>query len=253
MTFLSDANQGAPSTDQTNQGSTENWVEKVVSEKGEQWGDPQTLAKGYATSQEYIKQLEQQASELREDLTKAKYGEELLKEIRAQAPSATESSNSTPEASSTEDPAPTSQGVSEENLQSLIEQTLTQREAANTAKQNLEATDAKLTELYGTESSKVIEEKGRELGMSKERLQAIASESPNAFFKLIGEEAPKVSNPVTQGTVNTAAGFDTQSSAQRNFQYYQKLRRENSTKYYSPKVQNQMMQDRVALGDSFFN
>ena len=33
----------------------------------------------------------------------------------------------------------------------------------------------------------------------------------------------------------------------------QKLRKENRTLYYSPKIQNMMLQDRERLGDRFYN
>jgi len=256
MSYFTDGNH----TDQTQTNQTqesqnqEDFLQKVIQEKGEQWQDPQTLAKGYVSAQEYIKQLEQQTQEMREDLGKKDYAEKLLKELQGtQAPNSgvsTEASTKNTGDTTQENTTPT---VSEPDLKSLIEETLTQREAANTARQNLEATDAKLTELYGTESAAVVEKRVKELGMSKERVQEIAAESPTAFFKLIGEDVPRESNPIRQGTVNTEAGFNSQSTGKRNWQYYQNLRRENSKLYYSPKTQNQMLKDRTEQGERFYN
>lgn len=258
MSYFATENQnGTPTEDPNqndNQNQTKDWLAEVVQEKGDNWRDPQTLAKGYANSQEYIKQLEQQSAELREDLSKAKYGEELLKEMRSQASTDTKQNVLDTQAQLSEPQTSdnTSQVMDEQKLASLIDQTLTQREAANTAAQNLSNVNTKLTELFGTEVDKVMTERSTELGMPKERLQEIASQSPTAFFKLLGEEAPVVTNPVTKGTVNTAAGFNSENTGKRNFQYYQKMRRENSNQYYSPKVQNQMLQDRLEQGDSFY-
>ena len=44
-----------------------------------------------------------------------------------------------------------------------------------------------------------------------------------------------------------------QASNVRNWNYYQNLRRENPNQYYSPKVQQQMIQDRMQMGDKFGN
>lgn len=230
----------------------DNWLEKIVEEKGEQWKDPQVIAKGYANAQEYIKELERQTQELKEDLGKQDYVKNLLEQLQggqAQPPAGEPPVNN----GGTETPDNTNQVTSdEEKLKSLIEETLTHREKQNTAEQNLSEADRKLTELYGTEAKAVVEKRAKELGMDMERLRSLASESPTAFFQLVGEQPKREVNPVTQGSVNTNAGAFSQSS-KRNFQYYQEMRRKDSRTYYTPKVQNQMLKDRLELGDSFYN
>jgi hypothetical protein len=42
-----------------------------------------------------------------------------------------------------------------------------------------------------------------------------------------------------------------QTSTERNFDYYQKLRRENRNLYYSAKTQQQMFEDKSRLGEKF--
>jgi hypothetical protein len=44
-----------------------------------------------------------------------------------------------------------------------------------------------------------------------------------------------------------------QTSAERDWSYYQKLRRENQSQYYTPKIQRQLMEDKKRLGDRFGN
>lgn len=245
--------QETKTEDEQDQGNQEDWLTKVVQDKGEHWQDPQVIAKGYVAAQEHIKNLERQIAEAGEDLEKRKYVEDLVEQLRqAQAtPSA-----GTPDAGkqSGDGQENTTPKPDEESLKSLIEETLTQREQQNSRQQNLSFADKKLEELYGTEAASTVEQRSKELGMSKDRLTEIASESPTAFFKLIGEEVKREPNPVTGGTVNTSAqGFANQSNQQRNFSYYQKMRREDPRNYYSPKVQNQMLQDRTKLGEDFYN
>jgi hypothetical protein len=80
-------------------------------------------------------------------------------------------------------------------------------------------------------------------------MQELAAESPSAFFSLIGE--PKKSfNPMVQGSVRTE-GVNMQASTDRNWNYYQKLRRENRNLYYTPKIQRQLMEDKARLGSKF--
>ena len=85
--------------------------------------------------------------------------------------------------------------------------------------------------------------------MSIDRLRDIAAESPNAFFALIGENKRPVS-PMVAGSVRTE-GVNMQSSTERDFNYYQKLRRDNRNLYYSAKTQQQMFEDKSRLGDKF--
>jgi len=235
-----------------NETSTEDFVKRIVQDKGDQWSDPQVLAKGYVMAQDHIKNLEEQTASMREDLGKKTYAEDLIKQLRMERqPPITEP----PVASQPTDgtnTGDTPSALSEEKLKSLITETLTFREQENTEQQNLKATSSKLTELFGTEVDKEVAKRAELVGMTKEQLQKIAAESPNAFFKLLGEEVKQESNPTRQGTLNTVTGFDHQTST-RDFKYYQALRRTNSKEYYSPKNQNLMLADRKELGDRFFS
>lgn len=226
----------------------ESYLARLVATKGENWKDPEVLAKGKLEADGYIKNLEDQLRQMREDLEKQDYAKRLLEELQNKATSPT---NVKSEAANNNNGGTTTDGntkpqVSEDTLKSLVEQTLTAREKENTAKQNLSLVDQALQEAYGTEASVVVQQKAKDLGLSISRLQEIASESPTAFMNLIGE--PKRSfQPIVQGTVRTE-GVNMSASAERNFEYYQKLRRENKSLYYTPKVQRQMMEDAARLG-----
>jgi hypothetical protein len=85
--------------------------------------------------------------------------------------------------------------------------------------------------------------------LAKGKLEADGSESPTAFFALLGEQKKSFS-PMVQGSVRTE-GVNMQASTERDWNYYQNLRRENKSAYYSPKVQQQLMNDRQRLGSKF--
>lgn len=234
---------------QTQQTQTqEDWLAKIVEVKGEAFKDPQVLAKSKLESDNYIKQLEGQLTELRTELSKEEAAKKLLAELesRRQAPNA----NSLPKQGET-NPSDTKPELSEDVIQRLVEETLSKRETTQTAKQNAKMVQDQLVQKYGTEAKTHVEKKAQELGMSFERLSALAAESPTAFMSLIGEPKPEYKPPVS-GTINTAAG-NFNNPAEKNWSYYQNLRKTNKQLYFDPKTQQQMMQDKMRLGDRFGN
>lgn len=234
---------------QTQQAQTQvDWLAKIVEVKGEAFKDPQVLAKSKLESDNFIGELQRQVEELRTELGKEEYSKKLLAEIQSgrRDPNAT----SAPKDGDTK-PSDTKPDLSEDVVKRLVEQTLTQREQANTSGQNTKLVQEKLQEKYGTEAKAHVETKARELGMSFERLSSLAAESPTAFMTLIGEPAPEY-KPLVNGTVNTSsANFS--NAAEKDWNYYQNLRRTNKTLYFDPKTQQQMLKDKMRLGNRFGN
>ena len=189
---------------------------------------------------------------MREDLKKKEYQEEVLEQLQKKATDSTAVNNGAPNNNnSNADGENTTRNISEEDLKSLVEKTLTERDKDSVVKQNLRLVNEEMEKSYGTEATAKIQEKAQELGMSFERMQQIASESPNAFFNLIGEPK-KDFRPMVQGSVRTE-GVNMQASSERDWNYYQNLRRDNRSLYYTPKVQRQLMEDKGRMGDRFGN
>lgn len=244
--------QTEQNAEQTQQEATpqESYLQKLVEAKGENWKDPEVLAKGKLEADGYIKTLEEQLAQMREDLKKQEYQAQVLEQLQNKAADSTAAKTGVPNDNGSAEAQNTTASLSEEDLKSLVEQTLTQREQQASVKQNLAQVDKALDDIFGTEALAVVQKKAQELGMSIERMQDIAAESPNAFFALIGEKPKQPMNPMIQGSVRTE-GVNMQASTDRNWDYYQKLRRENRNLYYTPKVQRQLMEDKARLGDKF--
>ena len=234
----------APETNQ------ESFVAKLAAERGDKWNDPEVIAKGKLEADTHIVELERQLEEMREDLGKQDYASKLLEQLQGKAPDPTKDPvvSKNDGGTTTEHTTPE---ISEDVLKSLVEKTLTERESASTKQQNVDVVTQKMTEMYGTDAPTIINRKAEELGITKDRMEELASESPSAFLTLIGQ--PGVATPVnlTRGTVNTN-GMG-QASSERDFSYYQNMRRENRSGYYTPTMQKQMMADKVRLGDRFGN
>ena len=240
-------------TDPANtQQTTEDWLAKVVEAKGESFKDVQVLAKSKLDSDAYIKELEKQAAALREDLAKQDYAQKLLEQLQSKAPSPTNGNAVAPNQNNgSTTPSDTKPEISEDILKALVERTLTEREQANTAQQNAAAVREALVAKYGTDAKAHVERKAQELGMPYSRLEALATESPNAFLTLIGEPKQEF-KPVLTGSINTQS-VSVQSPTTRDWNYYQELRRKNKTEYFKPSTQQQMMKDKIAMGDRFGN
>lgn len=227
----------------------ESYLQKLVQAKGENWSNPEVLAKGKLEADGYISNLESQLTELREELNKQDYSKTLLDQLQEQAADPTTAKLGEPSNNSSTNSQNTTASLSEDDLKSLVEKTLTEREKGTALANNLSLVDQELEKSFGTEAKTKVANKAKELGMSMERMREIAAESPQAFFSLIGEPE-KTFSPMVQGSVRTE-GVNMQNSTERDFSYYQKLRRENRNLYYSAKTQQQMFQDKGRLGEKF--
>jgi len=230
----------------------ESYVKKLVEAKGEKWQDPEIIAKGKVEADNYIAELQRELEELRGDLTKNEYAKTLLETLQGKAEAPTSSNSAEAQQKENEGSAADQNTTGDAgDLESLVEETIRKREQQQTAKQNLDQVQETLEKAYGTEASKVVQQRANELGMSLDRLQEIATESPSAFMRLVGDSPAVEKNPVPSSSVNTTAAFN--QSSERNWNYYQDLRRTNPKQYYSPKVQNALVQDRQRLGDRFYS
>jgi len=230
--------------------TTEGFVAKLVQERGEQWSDPEAIAKGKIEADQHIKNLETQLAEMRKDLEKQDYAKSLLEQVQNKAGGAT-----TPKPElSTQNGGEINPNTTAEthDLKSLVEEARKAREAKQTVDQNVSQVDAALTEKFGTDAAKVVADKASALGLSLDRLKGLAAESPSAFMALVGE-APLVPTPVSPtSSVNTqSASFN--GNAAKGFQHFQQLRRDNPKQYYTPAVQREMIAMRDKMGDAFFN
>ena len=243
-------NTATTQEDQNNENQEQqSFLDKLVQAKGENWRDPETLAKGKLEADGYIKNLEDQLATMREDMKKQDYQSEILTQLQNKATETSAVNTEVPNNNTSVNTQDTTGVVNEEDLKSLVEKTLNQRELQAKVQTNLQFVDKELEGSFGTEAKAQIERKATELGMSVDRLRDIAAESPNAFFALIGENK-RPTEPMVSGSVRTE-GVSMQPSTERNFDYYQKLRRDNRNLYYSAKTQQQMFEDKSRLGDKF--
>lgn len=238
-----------PSDQNQDKSVNQSYLDQLVQQRGEQFRDPEALAKSKIEADKHIQNLEDQLSNLREDLGKQDYAKEVVALLQEnKAPSPTGGNN--PEAQNNggtnkeEKPSP---GVSEDDLKRLVEDAITGREKSATAQQNLRQADSQLEEMFGTEAEAKVKEKANELGMSVERMKALAEESPGALVNLMGGKPKEEYRPMVNGSVNPQANASNNQSNVRDMAYYMKMRKEDRATFYRPETQRQMVKDLAAV------
>ena len=228
--------------------ATETLVSKLVAAKGEAWSDPETIAKGYLAAQAHIDTLEAERNTAVEAANKNDYMKEVLDRIEA---GKAKPVSGEPVSENTGTSATDNQGITVEQIKGLVAETLTAQEAERTATQNLGETKSLLAAAFGTESATHLAKAMATHGMTKERMDQLASESPTAFMALLGAPAQKQTNTVSTSAVNTAGSLSSDTGKQ-DWAYWQKMRRENPKTYRDPSTQKRMLEARESMSPEDF-
>jgi len=227
---------------------TENFLDNLVGD-GKKFVDPEALAKGKYEADVHVTNLERQLAEMREDLDQGAKITELMELVREQNKPAPKDQDKSPVV-----PGDTSSGqMTEDELKSLIEQHVSERDKQTSATQNITNAEKALGDKFGEAAGRVLAAKAAEVGMSVDDMKAIAGSNLKAFYRLMGLES--VSQPDSGGLLGSAQRSEGDAPKDpniRNFKYYQTMRKEQRAHYYSPKVQAQMMKDREAMGAEGF-
>tara|TARA_R110000796_G_scaffold10047_3_gene33710 strand:+ start:714 stop:1478 length:765 start_codon:yes stop_codon:yes gene_type:complete len=220
--------------------------------EGRKFNDVEALAKGKLEADRFIEQMKLENNQLKEDLNKQQFELGVSNQLKETASASTaELSVPNNNDSGTSNTSTTQSTSSETDIASLVEQTLKKRELEGVAKNNIAVVESELDKIYGTEAGNVVRQKASELGLPLAELEGMASKSPAAFMQLLGKPAPQMS-PMVQGSIRTE-GTTMQGSSDKNFGFYQNLRRTDPKAYYSTSTQRTMMADADRLGSKFYS
>lgn len=209
--------------------------------EGKKFANEEELAKAKNESDAFIDHIKGENKELRDTLaqlqeqlqaTKTESELEKLRHELSQSKSGEAPKEVTPSQLVTED------------LDSMIEKHITAREIKASAQANLDQVNEALVAHFGDpeKAAEAVRAKASELGLSVEDVTAMAAKSPTAAMALVkGEQTaaqPDISKQSSTSGVATSEGIS-QMSVKAEFD---KLRREDPTKYYSPAVQNKIFE-----------
>ena len=216
-------------------------IEDLVGE-GKKYRDANALAKSRLEADRYIKKLEMEHREMREDLTSRQALADLVDEIK-RSKTTEQPSNPSPQGSDERSKQP-------EDVEELVKKLLAQKEVETKLNRNQELVKQKLTEQFGPNFNSVVHKRAQELGVDVQYMNRLAAEAPNALLALF----PKTTggNDVYSGGTNIRSeGLAHRPSGDRDWNYYQKLKKTDPVMYRDAKTQRTMFEDMKRLGDKF--
>lgn len=231
--------------------TTKSLLEELVGDD-KKYKTPEDLAKSRLEADQFIEKLKEENAGMREELQnmqgkveRAKTIDELM-ELVTKAQTSTDESGNQPEA------------FSKEDLEKLVEGKLSEAKTKEIRDTNRKQANEAILERFGGDSEKAsgfVKERAAELGMEVKALKEMAETSPVAFKQLLGlgdKPASRQGGSVRAfSDRNSEATFN--SGNERNSAYYSNLRKEMGTRFWDPKIQQQMFEDRKRLGDKFFS
>lgn len=211
-----DANSQATSNGQPNVQSTplENLLSQIKNEKGEpKYKTVEDALNGLMHAQNHIATLVQEKRQVETEINELRPVAEQVKELRQVVERLTSSNSTTTQTVAV-------QGMTEEQIANLVKNTLNQSQQAQVAKQNLDAVVATVQAKFGDKAEQEFYGKAKELGMTMEEINTLASRTPKAALRMLGLEGVTQTQTTSgnpAGTVNTTDfNPNTQSYIGRN-------------------------------------
>lgn len=200
------------------------------------------LVKAVYEKDRFITQLQSETAGLRQEVQKQTTMEELLTQVR---------SSLNPPAPPPSQPQAPSQDQTP-NVESIVSSLLEQKEKERKIQNNKQLVEQKLLEKFGADAQLHLNKKAKELSVPLEYLAKVANEAPSAFFQLIGLQDNTPAQPFSAPRSTQSAPHQ-DASGKRDKKYYDNLKNTmKASDYWSPKIQNQLMKDALALGDAFY-
>lgn len=137
------------------------------------------------------------------------------------------------------------------DIETLLEQKLSQREQQKREEANYKLVESKLTQEYGNNYQAILKQQVDQLGLDKDFVNELARKHPQVLFRTLGLEGQKQDGSFQTPLQSTQRRDPFASTEKRTNAYYQKLRKSDPVAYRSPKIQDQMFKDMVALGSEF--
>lgn len=207
--------------------------------------DAESLAKGKYEADRFIeiknKQYDDLVSEYGRLLEESKQRAK-LEEVISTLETKLTSSN---QPAANEVPKPT---VKPEDIESLVERKMTEKETARQQQSNYDLVRDKLKEQFGDNYAPTVRKRIEELGLSPEQFNQWAREAPNAVINALGVPQSRESFEAPPRSNRT---FKPVTEQKRTWSYYQELKKNNPRVYYDKHIMNQMLADAEALGAEF--
>lgn len=244
------------------------YLEELVGE-GKKFKTPEDLARGKLESDNFIERLKNENAQLRSELDSRLAVESFVEKVQqtvqpqkqpTETPPINQSLGQDNQSAVTGTPEGTN--VTPEKMQELVEAAVSRRLTEAQRDQNIASVEAVARRELGENYKSILTQKATELGLGPEFLSQIARENPKAFLNVMGlqkqttqgNNATQNNNvvPNSQSMNRVTPDASNVSGGEKTYSYYEKLRTDNPSLYFSPRVQNEMHNALATMGDDAF-
>lgn len=223
---------------------TKDYYSELVGDD-KKYKDNQALALSRVHADATITQRERELAQLREELSTRLSLEQFLDKLNQNQ------AVSNLDLQTQDDNQQDKSAMSTEQMRQLVADRMLELESEKTATQNLNTVVSKLSEVYGPNYASKLRSQASELGMSEVEVKSLAARNPKVLFRLLGVDKDQKQD-LFQTPIQTQV-TSLPSGQKRGFNFYEKIRKSDPNTYFSPKIQNEMMDARKQLGaDAFY-
>jgi hypothetical protein len=220
------------------------------------------LAKSKVKADSFIEQLKSENAEMRRTLGSAEASQktsEMLQAIMDRLNKASDGGGEGGDGNQSGQQGP----LTKEDIVELVRTQVSEQQQVRDRLANRTRVNFEVLDMFGGDEAKArahVSKRSSELGLSIEALRAMAETQPNAYRALMGltqsaqgnkgDSGLPLSKSVDGGGLPPSGTLDGET---RNYAYYKELRKKLGSKYFEPRIQQQLIKDRKALGDKFFD
>lgn len=219
--------------------------------EGKKFATERDLAFGKVQSDLFIEKLKREQAELRADFMKLQdeyKSTESLKEIVDRLKNVPDNTNNPPVDRDNRD----QNMFDATKAKEVARLTYEEMEVSRKQEANYNAVKAKLQERFGNNYQAAVKQQIDALGITEARLGDMARNEPQVLIKALGlDQVRRESFDSPPRNNQLSDNFAPSAGSKRDWNFYQKLRKEKPTAYYDPKTQVQMHNDAIALGKDF--
>lgn len=234
-----------------------NFREMYVGE-GKKYANEDEALKALHFSQEHIARIEEENKRFREESQTREALDDMIDRIVSQVNKTDHGRESNHEGNrptgemhgSSNEAEHNRNNMTREEIMEIAKAALQQEQQQSTYNQNIDRCAKTLEEKWGPGYRAVMTNKAKELGVSQEYLLQLAGNSPQMFLAAVGIGSSTNNNGnAAPPRSNVNANFNNQGANKgKDWSYYQKMRRENPTQYFSGEVQREIF-ERASRGE----
>lgn len=221
--------------------------EELVGE-GKKYADADAVAKAIVEKDNFIEQLKREKAAQREEILSRPPAVDRTQEILDQLEALkrrepiTEAPHTSPR-----DPVEETKGLSLDDIEKVIQK----REARIQAQTNVNIVKQKLLEQFGDNYGTAVKALAEKNGLSPEALDNLAAQSPQLVLNLVGQAKTERGFVPPASTVQPKDGFVPTSGGHKPRSWWNTLKAQDKTSYFSKEMEMRQYKDAMALGEAF--